>query len=126
MNICFEILHSDSTHSLQEIQGKPSSIFEAFSTQSSLPSQKKAANPKKRNLKDNHYNWNETENRRYITFLSKQGDLLKLPIEQKKRMRVNVLMAKAVQSRNATQCHTHHQKMMEKCQSIEGIIAEFS
>lgn len=35
-------------------------------------------------------------------------------------------MAKAVQSRNSTQCHTHHQKMMEKYQSIEGIIAEFA
>lgn len=56
----------------------------------------------------------------------KHGDLLLLPTWQKKKLRVNVLMSRFVQSRNSTQCHTHHQKMMEKYTSIPGIIAEYS
>jgi hypothetical protein len=41
-------------------------------------------------------------------------------------MKVNVQMSKFIQTRNSTQCHTHHQKMIEKYGTIEGIIEEFS
>ena len=36
------------------------------------------------------------------------------------------MMSKFIQTRNSTQCHTHHQKMMEKFHSIEAIILELS
>ena len=36
------------------------------------------------------------------------------------------MMSKFIQTRNSTQCHTHHQKMMEKFHSIEAIIQELS
>jgi hypothetical protein len=34
-------------------------------------------------------------------------------------------MSKKVKSRNSTQCHTHHQKMMAKYGSIEEIISHY-
>jgi hypothetical protein len=56
----------------------------------------------------------------------KHGGLLLLPTELKKKLKVNVLMSRFVQSRNSTQCHTHHQKMIENYTSVPGIIAEYS
>ena len=53
----------------------------------------------------------------------KHGGLLLLPTELKKKLKVNVLMSRFVQSRNSTQCHTHHQKMIENYTSVPGIIA---
>jgi len=51
---------------------------------------------------------------------------LNLSLGEKKKLRVNVMMSKFIQTRNSTQCHTHHQKMMEKFHSIEAIIKELS
>lgn len=102
-----------------------STYYDQNEPESQLPAQKKQQRHKKRFMKENQYNWNDTENRRYINFLINHGDLLTLPNEEKKKRKVNVIMSRAVQSRNSTQCHTHHQKMIAKYGSIEAVIAQF-
>ena len=69
-----------------------------------------------------NYNWNDTENRRYIKFLMAKSKLFDLSIEERKKKKLNKLMSKAVVTRNPTQCHTHHQKMKLRYETIEEII----
>lgn len=37
-------------------------------------------------------------------------------------MKINVIMSSAIPTRTAAQCHCHHQKMMLKHGTIEGVI----
>jgi hypothetical protein len=69
-----------------------------------------------------HYNWNKIEQRKYINFLLKHSDLFELTNEERKCLKINVVMGEAIKTRTAAQCHTHHQKMMIKFGCIEGII----
>lgn len=47
-----------------------------------------------------------------------------LPVEQKKKYKVNVMMSKWIKTRSSIQCHTHHQKMIKKYDSIDTIVKE--
>lgn len=72
--------------------------------------------------RDRPYNWTEAEHQRYIKFLMKKKHLFALSPQERKNLKINVLISKAVHTRNSTQCHTHHQKMMVKYTTIESII----
>ena len=93
------------------------------------PTEKKAKAPTKatplikRKSKKNHLNyyWSVDENRRYCDFLMRYPNIFSLPTNQKKNMRVNVMMSKKVKTRNPQQCHSHHQKMVKKYGSIAEI-----
>ena len=74
--------------------------------------------PRKHKAKKNYY-WNDTENRRYIKFIMAKKPLFLLSLEERKRLRVNKLMGKAIQTRSTTQCHTHHQKMVLRYGSLD-------
>jgi hypothetical protein len=58
------------------------------------------------------YYWSDKENKRYVRFLKESGHVLMLPPNERKIKKVNLTMSKKIKSRNSTQCHTHHQKMM--------------
>ena len=51
-----------------------------------------------------------------------KSKLFDLSIEERKKKKLNKLMSKAVVTRSPTQCHTHHQKMKFRYETIEGII----
>jgi hypothetical protein len=48
--------------------------------------------------------------------------MFSLSLSEKKNLRVNVMMSKKVKSRNAQQCHSHHQKMIKKYGDLQAII----
>lgn len=47
------------------------------------------------------------------------------PTLERKAKKVNFLMSSQIIIRGPTQCHTHHQKMMNRHKTIKGIIAYF-
>lgn len=49
-----------------------------------------------------------------------------LPLPEKKKLKINVMLSKKIPTRNSTQCHSHHQKMMVKYGSVEKIIYELN
>jgi hypothetical protein len=72
--------------------------------------------------KGTNYFWTDAENRRYASFLQEFSHLFELSPEERRLKKVNLLMSKKVRTRNTTQCHSHHQKMLEKYGSIKNII----
>ena len=72
------------------------------------------------------YNWNMVENKRYLKFLIKKRKLFNLSSYEKKCIKINCLMAEEIKTRNAAQCHTHHQKMVMKYGSIDNVLIELS
>ena len=88
----------------------------------------KAPHPKKSKFrrlgskKVKSYHWTDAEHSRYIKFLLKKGELFQRSPLERKIARVNVIMSSMVGTRNPTQCHTHHQKMMIMYGSVEEII----
>ncbi len=58
-------------------------------------------------------------------FLKREKCLFSLSVEMKKKIKINVLMSKAIKSRTPIQCHTHHQKMIKKYESIEEILKNY-
>ena len=80
------------------------------------------AGKKKHKKYQAHYYWSIDENRRYCEFLMRFPEIYNLPTNEKKNMKVNVLMSKRIKTRNPQQCHTHHQKMVKKYGSIANII----
>lgn len=49
-----------------------------------------------------------------------------LPLQEKKKIKINVMLSKKIPTRNSIQCHSHHQKMIIKYGSVENIIAELN
>lgn len=47
---------------------------------------------------------------------------MNLPVEDRKKIRINVIMSHFIQSKNPEQCRSHHQKMVLKHGSIQNII----
>lgn len=76
----------------------------------------------KKNAKVNPFSWKSAESKKYISFLKKNSHLMSLPVEERKRIRINVIMSQYVKSKNPEQCRSHHQKMVLKYGSIQGII----
>ena len=49
-----------------------------------------------------------------------------LSLPEKKKIKINVMLSKKIPTRNSTQCHSHHQKMILKYGSVERIISELN
>jgi hypothetical protein len=66
--------------------------------------------------------WTVTESKRYLKFLIQSQHHLELGKKEKKRLKLNVKMSKVIKSRDSSQCHSHHQKMLIKYGSVSKII----
>jgi hypothetical protein len=66
--------------------------------------------------------WKPVENQRYVEFLRRNTDLFEKNREDKRLMKINLLMSKFVKSKTSTQCRSHHQKMLLHYGSIQAII----
>ena len=69
------------------------------------------------------YHWSDVEHHRYLVFLSKNAHLFELSLAQRKRKKVHQLMSNHVKARDAFQCRSHHQKMLSRFGSIDGILS---
>lgn len=68
--------------------------------------------------------WNLPETIKYIGFIKQAA--LKFADEQTRRQeRVFSLMAQEMRSRNAVQCRSHHQKMVQAYGTLENIISHY-
>lgn len=74
----------------------------------------------KKNSKKKH--WKPHENQKYIAFLKENKNLFEKDREDKRLMKINMMMSKSVRTKNATQCRSHHQKMLVHYKTIENII----
>lgn len=74
----------------------------------------------KKSSKKKH--WKAHENQKYIEFLKENKDLFEKDREDKRLMKINIMMSKSVRTKNATQCRSHHQKMLVHYKTIENII----
>jgi hypothetical protein len=54
--------------------------------------------------------------------LKNKSFLFSLSVEEKRKTKVNIQMSRAVKTKNAIQCHSHHQKMVKKHGSVEAVI----
>jgi hypothetical protein len=72
--------------------------------------------------KEESYRWTERQQRRYIKFLIRYREKFELSFREKKISGLFLMLGKAVQDRDSLQCRSHHQKMVQKFGSIEGII----
>ena len=70
--------------------------------------------------------WGPIENKRYIDFLVKNKDIFLLSLQKKKEIKIYVLMSKHIKVRDSLQCRSHHQKMLIKENTIDGIIEKYS
>ena len=74
---------------------------------------------------DDSYHWTLTEHKKYIDFLIKKRSLFNLSMKEKKKVKMHVLMYNYILTKNAKQCRSHHQKMISKYSTIEGILEEY-
>lgn len=65
--------------------------------------------------------WNMHENLSYIQFLDEHKDKLYCQFDRRSS-KVFFHMSRYVKTRNAEQCRTHHQKMVQGYKTIDGII----
>ena len=72
-------------------------------------------------VKDSYY-WTFEENKLYHEFLRTHYGIFDIPLSERKILKVNVLMSLEIKTRNAQQCHSHHQKMMKKYKSIDNLL----
>jgi hypothetical protein len=66
--------------------------------------------------------WKPHENKKYVDFLRNHMELFEKNREDKRLMKINILMSNHVKSKNSTQCRSHHQKMLAHYKTIENII----
>ena len=66
--------------------------------------------------------WKPQENKRYVDFLRNNMEIFEKNREDKRLMKINILMSGHVKSKNSTQCRSHHQKMLAHYKSVQNII----
>jgi predicted nucleic acid binding AN1-type Zn finger protein len=86
------------------------------------PSAKKPCNLQDRKKTSKKKHWKPLENMRYVAFLSENKELFEKDREDKRILKINILMSKYVKSKNSTQCRSHHQKMLVHYKNIDNII----
>lgn len=62
--------------------------------------------------------WKPHENKKYVEFLRENMSLFEKNREDKRLMKINILMSNHVKSKNSTQCRSHHQKMLAHYKTI--------
>ena len=75
--------------------------------------------------KEGKSHWGPVETQRYIDFLVRNREIFLLPLQKKKDIKIYVLMSKHLKVRDSLQCRSHHQKMLIKEKSIDGIIEKY-
>ncbi len=80
--------------------------------------QRKVELLKEKAIVKNHHKWSPEENIKYIRFLIKNKQKF-FDSDKTKRYRIFNKMAIYLRTRNATQCRTHHQKMLLKYKTLE-------
>jgi hypothetical protein len=58
------------------------------------------------------YFWTVSENIKYKEFLLNNIELFLKNREERKVLKINVLMSRHIKTRNSRQCRSHHQKML--------------
>lgn len=66
--------------------------------------------------------WNEEENDKYVTFLTKFKSVIEGGKKNRRKWHLNRMMSKAIITRSHEQCRSHHQKMMKHYSTIDGIL----
>jgi hypothetical protein len=57
-----------------------------------------------------------------VDFLRNNMEIFEKNREDKRLMKINILMSNHVKSKNSTQCRSHHQKMLVHYKTIQNII----
>jgi hypothetical protein len=68
------------------------------------------------------FSWSRTEERKYINFIKVNERLFSLSPKERKEIKINVMMSYAIKTRTSAQCHSHHQKMLIKYETIKNVI----
>ena len=68
--------------------------------------------------------WRTAEQRKYVNFIVRYKNLFTLSLKEKKTHKVYSRMSKYIRGRTDSQCRSHHQKMLIKFETIEGIIED--
>jgi hypothetical protein len=72
--------------------------------------------------KSKRRHWKLHENQKYVCFLRENMELFEKNREDKRLMKINILMSNHVRSKNSIQCRSHHQKMLAHYKTIQNII----
>ena len=62
--------------------------------------------------------WSSIEEMKYVRFLADKGFLFGLSVQERRKAKLNLQMSLAIQTRTSRQCHSHHQKMVKRYNSI--------
>jgi transketolase len=76
----------------------------------------------KAKAKESRSHWRESEQRKYVNYLVENRKHFQLSVREKKARGVHTKMSQLLKSRTASQCRSHHQKMLHKFGSIENVI----
>jgi hypothetical protein len=60
-----------------------------------------------------------------VNYIAEHKRIFELPLKDKKAKGIHQRMSKHMQTRTSIQCRSHHQKMLSKFGSLDGIINEF-
>ena len=52
-------------------------------------------------------------------------ELFDLSLQEKKKIKIYVLMGKYIKVRDSLQCRSHHQKMITKFKNVAGILEDY-
>lgn len=83
----------------------------------------KKADKEEKSKRGRKKHWKSAENMRYVEFLRTNEELFTLGREDKRLMRINILMSKFVRTKTSTQCRSHHQKMVKHYGTIAETVA---
>lgn len=86
-----------------------------------LAKQQKIMKKKKETKIYNRNGWDEDENRKYREFIELNTEILENR-EERREKKVFLRLSEYVETRDANQCRSHHQKMIQKYKSIEKIL----
>ena len=68
------------------------------------------------------YHWSLTEQKKYVNFVAERRETFVLCSKDKRVKGIHQKMSKFIKSRNSTQCRSHHQKMLQKFETVDGIL----
>jgi dynactin complex subunit len=71
------------------------------------------------------YHWTEKEHKKYIKFLADHPRIFDLSSNTKKKKKIHVKMSNFIKERTPIQCRSHHQKMINRYGTVEGIMSTF-
>ena len=116
---------SNTTFKTTSLQNKAKANFPASTRESAVVKSGKKIKIGGKKIsakKEGNSHWGPVEQRRYIDFLRRNEELFDLSLQDKKKVKIYVLMSKYIKIRDSLQCRSHHQKMVSKYDTIPRII----